>query len=199
VGPLLFILVFLIEGVRRPGYRPWRHFVSLLALGERGWIQGASFVVCGSLALGFALGVARALRSAPGGTALPMLIAIFGVALIASGRFPADPMLGYPPGSPTTWPPSPTRHSNLHNLAGLLAFTSIAAASFASARTSGGTAWGIYSITTGVVVLVLFVATGILAERCGRGALPDAPVGLIQRAAIVAGWTWLVALALHLM
>ena len=31
LGPVLFVLVFLIEGATRPGYNPWRHFVSSIS------------------------------------------------------------------------------------------------------------------------------------------------------------------------
>ena len=36
VGPLLFIIVFLIEGATRPGYNAWRTDVSYLALSNQG-------------------------------------------------------------------------------------------------------------------------------------------------------------------
>ncbi|MEO8551976.1 MAG: DUF998 domain-containing protein [Kofleriaceae bacterium] len=193
VGPLLFIAVFLIEGALRPGYRPWRHYVSLLELGDRGWIQRASFVVCGSLTVAFAIGVARALDS----VAVPGLFAIFGVALIVSGWFATDPALGYPPGTATTWPPVTSRHGNIHNLAGLFVFVSLPAACFVVAYASHG-AWMIYSIVTGIVMPVCFVATGALAERTARGQASDPPVGIAQRLSIVSGWTWLALVALHL-
>ncbi len=38
IGPLLFIVVFLIEGATRPNYSAWHHFVSSLSLGEQGWM-----------------------------------------------------------------------------------------------------------------------------------------------------------------
>ena len=193
VGPALFVASFLIEGALRPGYRPWRHFVSLLALGDRGWIQAASFVVCGSLTLGFAIGVARVLDS----VALPVLFGIFSIAVIVSGCSPADPALGYPPGTATTWPPIASRNGNVHNVAGLLAFVSLSAASFVFAHRAEGV-WASYSIASGVLMLVFFVASGVLAERSARGQLSDAPVGVAQRMSIMIGWTWLALFALHL-
>jgi len=39
VGPLLFIVVFLIEGATRPGHGVWRNYVSDLALSDQGWEQ----------------------------------------------------------------------------------------------------------------------------------------------------------------
>lgn len=49
VGPLLFIVVFLVEGATRPGYSAWRNYVSELALSSDGWQQIANFVICGAL------------------------------------------------------------------------------------------------------------------------------------------------------
>jgi hypothetical membrane protein len=49
VGHVLFVLVFLVDGVTRPGYRPTYHAVSALDRGRRGWVQAANFVVCGLL------------------------------------------------------------------------------------------------------------------------------------------------------
>jgi hypothetical protein len=68
IGPPLFVLVVLIEGAIRPGYSAWRDFVSALSLGDQGWEQIAIFLVCGLLALGFAVGLRRALRSGSGAT-----------------------------------------------------------------------------------------------------------------------------------
>ena len=37
IGPLLFMLVFLIEGATRPGYSAWHNVVSSLSLSDQGW------------------------------------------------------------------------------------------------------------------------------------------------------------------
>ncbi|MFF0154009.1 DUF998 domain-containing protein [Micromonospora sp. NPDC005203] len=60
-GPL-FLIVVLVGGALRPGYRPIRQAASELAIGSTGWIQITNFLVCGSLFVAFALGVRRALR-----------------------------------------------------------------------------------------------------------------------------------------
>ena len=66
IGPLLFILVFLIEGATRPGYSAWRNYVSSLSLSDQGWMQIANFLVCGLLSLCFAIGLRQVLRSGRG-------------------------------------------------------------------------------------------------------------------------------------
>lgn len=186
------MLVFFIEGAIRPGYRPWRHFVSLLARGERGWVQALNFIVCGSLSLCFVMGLARTAD----GIALPVLFTLFGSGLVASGIFPCDVGLGYPPGAPATWPRTATRTGNLHNLAGALVFGSLSVATFVAAGQSENRGFAIYSVTTGVVVLVLFVTTGALAAGV-RDENADPPIGITQRFAIVVGWTWMAVFALR--
>ncbi len=53
VGPLFFIVMFLIEGATRPGYNPLRQPVSSLSIGDLGWTQMANFIITGSLTLAF--------------------------------------------------------------------------------------------------------------------------------------------------
>ena len=66
VGPILFIVVFLVEGAIRPGYDPIRHQVSYLSLGEGGWVQVLTFLVPGALVVWFATSLRSELRSGPG-------------------------------------------------------------------------------------------------------------------------------------
>jgi len=192
VGPILFVLVFLVEGALRPDYRPWRHFVSLLARGERGWVQAANFLLFGGLSLCFAVGLARSVD----GIAFVVLFTIFGVGLVASGIFPCDAGLGYPPGSPATWPKTASRNGNLHNLAGALVFGSLTVAAFIAASRSESRGFAIYSIATGVAVVVLFFTTGVLAAGV-RDERADPPIGLAQRLTIGVGWAWMAVFALR--
>src|SRR5262245_10444173 len=63
IGPLLFIVVFLMEEATRPGYSVWRNQVSDLALSNQGWEQIANFIVCGLLCIGLAVGLRRTWRT----------------------------------------------------------------------------------------------------------------------------------------
>src|SRR5437660_10675763 len=63
IGPLLFVIVLLIEGATRPGYSAWHNYGSSLSLGDQGWRQITNFIVCGLLTLGFAIGLRRAFRT----------------------------------------------------------------------------------------------------------------------------------------
>lgn len=191
VGPLLFIVVFLIEGATRPGYSPWRNFVSELSLSNQGWEQIANFLVCGALCIGFALGLRRTMGSGKGAIWGPLLIGIYGLTLIVAGSFSTDPGLGYPPGA--IHPAQPTPHGAVHALAGLFCFVSLGVACFVLARRFAGNpawrGWAPVSLAVGVVVIASLVASN----------WPGAPAGVIQRVGIVAGWLWVAALAARLL
>src|SRR5207248_11304020 len=100
VGPPLFIVVFLFEGFTRPGYSQWRHYVSQLATGDGGWMQVINFLVCGSLVITFAIALRSAIKGSRGSIGAPVLIGLFGMALLVAGTFATDPALGYPVGAP---------------------------------------------------------------------------------------------------
>jgi hypothetical membrane protein len=100
IGPLLFILAFLIEGAFRPNYSAWHNFVSDLSESNQGWEQIANFLFCGLCVLGFAFGLRQAFRSSRGRLWEPLLPGSFGLSLIIAGVFVTDPSLGYyPPGT----------------------------------------------------------------------------------------------------
>ena len=197
-GPLLFIVVFLIEGSTRPDYSQWRHYVSQLATGPGGWMQVVNFLVCGTLVLGFAVGLRMSIRGTRGSIGGPVLIGLFAIALLIAGLFSTDPGLGYPPGAPSVH----TAHGMLHGLAGLTAFTTLPAAAFVMgwhfAANPAERRWAVYSTAIGVLIIVLFIAFTTTSAMDGSGHLHNAPTGFLQRIAIIGGWTWLAMVALHL-
>jgi hypothetical protein len=62
--------------------------------------QRATFIITGLLMLALTLGLQRALRPRGGSRWGTVLLAAFAVGLIGAGLFLADPLSGYPPGSP---------------------------------------------------------------------------------------------------
>jgi hypothetical protein len=186
LGPLLFILVFLVEGATRRGYRAWCQMVSELCLGKRGWVQVANFLICGLLLLGFSVGLGQVLPSGPGALWGPILLGLFGLGLILSGLFVGEPH---------------TPQGMIHVLAGLLVFSSLPLASFVLAwRFASNPAWhgwALYSLVTGVVVVGLFITTSTVSNLDQKGMLDNAPTGLLQRLTILAGWSWIALLALR--
>lgn len=194
IGPLLFIVVFLIEGATRPNYSAWHHFVSSLSLGEQGWMQMTNFIVCGVLVFCFAIGLRGVLHPGKGSTWGPILLGIFGLCLVGAGFFVTDPLLGYPPGASST----PTLHGSLHILLSFVVFVSLPAACFVLARRFAGDpawrGWVFYAIATGILVVVFLIAADLAASPS-----PNAPSGLLQRCSIIIGWGWIALLALRLM
>lgn len=201
IGPILFVVVLLVEGATRPGYNAWRHFGSQLSLSDQGWEQITNFIVCGLLMLAFAAGLRRIWRSGWGATWGPILLSIFGLSLISAGIFVTGPALGYPPGVPISNQES--LHSQIHGLSGLVAFASLAAACFVLSRRFVGDpqwrGWALYSVAIGVVVILSFVVSNTAAALDMSGVWTNAPIGLIQRIGIIGGWSWVSLLALRLL
>jgi hypothetical membrane protein len=201
VGPLLFIVVFLIEGATRPGYSAWRDYVSDLSLSDQGWMQVVNFLICGLLTLGFAIGLRLVLRTGKGSVGGPLFLGLFSLGLIAAGLFTTDPNLGYPPGAPMNG--HQTLHGTVHGIAGIAVFFSVALASLIMSRRFAGDprwkGWAAYSIITGIVVIVFFIASNVTAVLDETGRLPNSPTGLLQRIAIIVGWGWVALLAMRLL
>jgi Protein of unknown function (DUF998) len=156
-GPL-FLVVALAQAFTREGFDLRRHPISLLSLGELGWIQIANFVISGLLYLAFAAGLARVLRPGPGGTWGPRLVGALGVGLVMGGMFLTDAGAGFPPGAPAGPPERVSWHGMVHNLAPILAFNAmivgclVLARRFAALRQRG---WAAAGAGTAVAVLVL--------------------------------------------
>lgn len=203
IGPLLFIVVLLIEGATRSGYSAWRTDVSYLALSNQGWEQIANFLICGALCIAFAVGLRRIWRTGRGSVWGPVLIGLFGLGLLIAGVFVIDPGEGYPQGAPTsgslqTW------HGWVHGINGLLFFNVVLpAACFVLSRRFAATPqsrrWARYSWMTGALILVLSIpiSTFILPFAVYAG-LPVGD-GFVQRIEIILGWGWMALTALHLL
>jgi hypothetical protein len=196
VGPVVFVAVFLIEGATRPGYSAWGNYVSQLATGEGGWVQVVTFLFCGACVSAFAVGARWTLRSGPAATWGPRLLLLFGAALVTAGLFVTDPALGYPPGAPIRGEQSAS--GAVHGIAGLVSFSSLAAAAFVFSRRFTG-AGRAFSLATGAIVLGFFLVSTFGCGCWSPTSVPTGwPVGLFQRIAVVTGWTWVALLALRL-
>ncbi|QVJ02315.1 DUF998 domain-containing protein [Nocardiopsis eucommiae] len=180
-GSWLFVAVFLLDGLTRPGYHPVRHPVSALVLGPRGWVQTANFLLCGLLVTAGAL----ALPGATGSTALALGVGALGLGLVASGAFRMDPMRGYPPGTPDTTPEEYSAQHQTHDWAGMVVFLLLPGVPFIAVFGLDDPAWRVGS---GIVAAVSAVAAGAFGHLWER----DAPrTGLVQRAAIAVSLVWL--------
>jgi len=194
-GPL-FVAAFLIEGATRASYDPLRHPVSSLAFGDSGWTQRANFLVAGLLMLAFAIGLRRALRPLAGPIWGPLLVGAYAIGLLGAGIFVADPMNGYPPGTPDKRLIYSV-HGVLHDLFSTLVFLGLPLACFVFCRwfaARGERGWVIYSALTAVVYLGAFILSS--AGFGQAEGLVDV-AGLFQRLTLIAGFGWLTLLAVH--
>lgn len=161
-GPA-FVVAVLVQAAVRDGFEVRRHPLSLLSLGDRGWVQIANFVLAGLLFVVAATGLRQVLTTGRASKWGPRLIGGFGACLIWAGVFVADPADGFPVGTPDgagqlSW------HGIAHSLAPALAFLLLGAGCVVFARrfaAQGRRGWAAYCVVTLVSLLVpnLFATT----------------------------------------
>jgi hypothetical protein len=197
LGPGLYVLVLLLDGLTRPGYDPLHHFGSELANGDRGWLMIVNFIAAGALTSCFAFGLRGVLRHGRAAVAAPVLVGLFGLGLVVAGAFVADPKPGYPPGSTGT--ADPTLHSLIHdaNLFPTWTVMTLAmlmlAARFLADRQR---AWMWYSTASAVLAMTtLLVAVAQYDADTQTGSYH----GLWQRISITIGFGYFSVLAAHLL
>ena len=179
VGPL-FVGSAVIQALTRDGFDLRRHPLSMLALGDYGWIQVINFIIAGLLSVIFAVGVARRLPNGPGSTWAPRLLGLYGAGLLIGGVFKADPALGFPAGAPEGYPEQLSVHGTIHAFAPPLAFLSVIAACFVIARRFAAEGMRRAAVLTRVLAVACFV----LSVPVG----PGASVRLFVAVALAFGW-----------
>jgi hypothetical protein len=164
----------------RPGFDLQRHAISVLSLGEGGWLMVAAFIVSGVLTLACAIGLSHIIKEGRGRHAIPILIGLYGLGLVLAGIFPAPAGYGFPAGTPEDQLPIMTPSAIVHSIAFMLAFGSLIVACFvAAARFAGASA--LPSLAAGIL-MPLLVGLGM------SGAM--AP-GVAFFIAAIIGWVWL--------
>jgi hypothetical protein len=186
-GPF-YLAIGLIQGVVRDGFDFARHPLSVLANGPGGWIQTANFVLTGLMVIAAAVGFRRVLG--PTARALPLFLGGFGMAMIVAAIFPADPVDGFPPGTPEGFPTSISTTGLLHFVAGALGFTFLGISGFAAAWTM----WRRH--VSSLALLSLFSGLAVVLGFFGGMVLPIGILGIWF--AVVVGWAWLAVMSLRL-
>ena len=155
-----FYGVAIVQMFMRPGFDIRLHAISVLSLGEWGWIQVANFIITGVLALLGARGVRAVLRGDKAGTWGPLLIGTFGIGLILGGLFRPDPGRGFPPGAPAEIPTTMSLHATVHTLAFFVAMLSLIAVSFVFARRFASQrrlGWTAYCVASGILAPIFIM------------------------------------------
>lgn len=170
-GP--FYLVFgLLLALTREGFDLSRDALSILLLGDAGWLQGLNLVLSGLMTL---VATAGLWRTPEWQKPAAVLVGIYGAALLASAFAAPDR-----PGSGTASVPG-----ILHLAFGAIGFLCLAAAAIIAARwfRRRGSRGAIWSPAAGTLIVVAFIAGGALSQMAWGVAL--------LWIAVVAGWAWL--------
>lgn len=190
VGPF-YLAVGLIQAFVREGFDLARHPLSVLANGPGGWVQTANFVVSGALVIAAAVGIARALR--PRSRAASWFLGCFGASMLAAAVFPADPIDGFPVGTPEGMPTTISTTGMLHFMAGGIGFLALAVSGFVMAvalSRRGEPGLARLSFFSGLAVVVGFVGPMVVP-------IPASATAGIWFAVVV-GWAWLALVSLRL-
>jgi hypothetical protein len=186
-GPF-YLAVGLAQAFLRDGFVFAKHPLSVLTNGPGGWIQTANFVLTGLMVVAAAVGFRRVLGSKSG--ALTWFLGGYGAAMLVASMFKADPVDGFPPGTPLGPPTSISTTGLVHFIAGALGFMFLAVSCFLAARAMRRrNAWLLarLSLLSGLAVVLGFFG-GIF--------LPYGVVGIWF--AVVIGWLWLTVMSLRL-
>lgn len=160
-GPF-YVVIGLALALTRPGFDLTRHQLSLLMLGDFGWVQAANLIVVGLMVVAAAVGFRLALHESTRAFRVSIGLATFGVGMIGSGIFPPDPMGGFPAGMAEEATTSGMLHMSLGGVGFLsLGVAAIAAAGWFAERGDPDTAR--LSRVCGAVVILGFVGGGLLA------------------------------------
>ncbi len=190
VGPI-YLATGIGQGLMRDGFSFARHPLSVLANGNGGWIQTTNFVVSGLMVIAAAIGMWRVLR--PTGRAATVALGTYGVAMIAAAVLKADPMDGFPVGTPLGPPTSISPMGLGHFAAGGIGFVAVAVSALHTSRVMQRRRESIMarlSLASGVVILLGFFG-GFAVPVLAKGS-----IGIWM--AVVVGWVWLAVLSVQL-
>jgi hypothetical protein len=191
-GPI-YILVGIAQILTREGFDITRHPLSFMSLGEQGWVQILNFLVTGLLVIAGAIGLRRVAQADKRLRRGAVLLGIYGLGVVGGGLFLTDPALGFPPGTPDTYPETISWHGLLHFLFGQVGFLALIIASFVYGRyfaTNGLPGWALFSVLTGAIFLLAIFAS--VATAGGEGS---AGASLALYGAVALAWIWLSALS----
>lgn len=195
-GPL-FTLSWLAAGATRGnGYSLLRHPISSLSIGSMGWTQITTFLVTGTLLLGFAVALMKIAKSQGVSVWGARILALCAIGLIGAGLFVADPLSGYPEGLHTLRQ-NRSLCGILHDLFSAFLFIGYPFAAYKFARIfmkKKETGWAVYTIISGLLFICLFILTsmgfGQVAGMVDYG-------GLFQRLTLIVFWCWVTLAAIH--
>ena len=188
VGPVLFTVLVILQGLLIPAYSHVSLPISALEAWPSGWIQRLNFWVGGFLNIAFAYALHQGVQPARRGAMGVPLLVLGGIGLVLAGLFPWVMVNGVP------------TETSLHVVGAITTFaaTGLGWLMF-SRRMSADNQWrdlSTYTMITSIAMLVLFIALGFFAVDDGTPLHPWA--GLLQRVLGTVWFTLLIVVAIRL-
>jgi hypothetical membrane protein len=177
LGPVVFAVVAVVQGLLRPGYSFVADPVVALVAGPSGWVQDVNFVVLGAAMIAFAIGLQLGVRPRRWAVVGPGLFALSGIGPLwagLAGPRPAHFLLTF-----------------LGAATGLIVLSRPMARDPSWQRLAG------YALTTGIAILVVIPLHSLLALPAGGPLHPWR--GLFNWSAVTLWLTCTVVLALRLL
>jgi hypothetical protein len=197
IGSVLFIVMFLVQGELRDGYRPLKFPISSLSIGDWGWVQRTNFFISGTLIFLFAIGFRRATVLLKSSLWTSRLIGAVGLGLIGAGIFSSDPVYGYPMTEPIRIAQF-TITGHLHDFFSIFVFACLPITGFKMRnrfKEFNNKKWASYTLISAIGMLAAFILAAI--------GFKQAPVfvefaGAFQRLSILFGFIWLTSLSVFI-
>jgi Protein of unknown function (DUF998) len=189
VGPF-YLAVGLVQAFVRDGFDLTRHPLSLLANGPGGWAQTANFLLSGLMVIAAAVGFWRVFY--PQSRAAGWILGLFGVGMIAAAVFPADPVDGFPIGTPEGYPTTVSTSGVLHFVSAGIGFMALAVSCFVvgiALRRRKEPSMARFSFLSGLAVILGFFGPAVLPTSTGIAGIWFS---------VVVGWVWLALTSWHL-
>lgn len=195
VGSVLFVLVFTLDGMLKPGYSAMSRAISYLEVGSNGWIRSTNFMVLGLLLILFALGFSQwmypVIKQLPL-RASTIFLLLVGLAFISAGLFtPAAP------GESQN-----VVHAILHTTGFEVVFFSLPIAcliiGWQLRKTVAWRGYGWYSIITGLITVIPAVF-GLISPFASTGTQTPSFAGLINRIFVVEAFAWYVVMVIRML
>lgn len=195
IWPIVFILIFTIEGLFRQNYNPLKMYISDLSIGPYGWIQIVNFIFLGIAILIFTYGIRDEFHEGKPEKAGLILLVIIGFSLLFSGFFITDPT-----NTPRNlW----TIHGTIHQLFGAFVFLLSPVSCFVFwSCFRNNLKWKslqLWTFTAGTIIAiaVIFLRIGSIKTSFSINDLYEW-LGLIQRIALITYLIWIFTFALGL-
>lgn len=190
-GPIAFAVVALVHSLIRPEHSLVAMPISALAAAPSGWVQDLNFVVFGLLMIAFAVGLHLGVRPARWGVFGPAFLSLSGIGLVWAAIFPATD-------AASTFQADrvPALHTVGFAITFLAAVVGLIAMSRRMARDPRWQRLTTYALATGIAMLILFLAGGLVRPL-------DAPLhpwlGLFQWILLAVWFPCMIVLALRLL